>query len=190
MNLTATHIVPLLAGTVLAACGGGNPPSVENPPTTSGQKLSFIYFQKCINPVFLAPLKIDQGGVISTNTCASGGCHDTTTGTGCALRLVQSDDEVDVSQAAELIRATDMYKNFYSAQGAAVIGAATQSRLLNKPLLQGVLHGGGLIFETAADPNAKLISYWINHPSPEGQDEFSSAGNGLFDPATGACKTE
>ena len=37
-----------------------------------------------------------------------------------------------------------MYKNFYSAQGAVVLGSPTQSRLLTKPLVQGVLHGGGL----------------------------------------------
>ena len=64
-----------LAAAALAACGGGgtnplgNPPLVDNPAGTTGQKLSFIYFQKCINPIFLAQLQINQGGVISTNTC-------------------------------------------------------------------------------------------------------------------------
>jgi hypothetical protein len=48
-----------LLGT-LAACGGssnplGNPPVVTNSESTLGnQHLSFAYFQKCINPIFLA----------------------------------------------------------------------------------------------------------------------------------------
>ncbi len=56
---------------LLTGCGGegnplDNPPTVQNPTTTSGQKLSFIYFQKCVQPVFLKQLQINQNGVIST----------------------------------------------------------------------------------------------------------------------------
>jgi hypothetical protein len=86
-----------------------------------------------------------------------------------------------------------MYKNFYSAQGEVVFGSTTQSRILAKPLLLNVLHGGGLIFASAADPNAKLIAYWISHPVPKGQDEFSSSSYSMFtpaDPATGTCNTQ
>ena len=186
----------------LAACGGGgsnpfgNPPEVSNPVGVAGQKLSFAYFQKCINPIFLAQLQINIGGTVSTNTCAGSGCHDNTTGTGGALRVVANAQPLDVTDPAntpDTIRATDMYKNFYSAQGSVVIGSTTQSRLITKPLVLNVLHGGGLIFENQQDPNAVLIQYWITHPSPNGQDEFSTATYSMFsngDPATGTCKTQ
>lgn len=196
-GVTAAAIVTALAG-----CGGGgsnpldNPPVVQNPPVVSGQKLSFVYFQKCINPIFLAELQINQNGAVSTNTCAGSGCHASASGTGGSFRVEPDAQEVDLADAAntpERVRESDMYKNFYSAQGATVIGAPTDSRLLTKPLLLSVLHGGGLIFEDQDDPNAKLIAYWISHPMPEGHDEFSSAGNNLFtpaDPDAGTCNTE
>jgi hypothetical protein len=56
-----------------------------------------------------------------------------------------------------------------------------------------VLHGGGVIFASQDDPNAKLISYWISRPMPQGQDEFSTAANSMFTPAdaaTGACNSQ
>jgi hypothetical protein len=180
----------------LAACGGGgsnpigNPPEVSNPVGVTGQKLSFAYFQKCINPIFVARLQINIGGAISTNTCAGSGCHDNTTGTGGALRVVANAQPVDLAGSADTIRASDMYKNFYSAQGSVVIGSTTQSRLIAKPLVLNVLHGGGLIFENQQDPNAVLIQYWITHPAP---NEFSTATYSMFsngDPNTGTCKTQ
>ncbi len=187
------RLAAITAAALLASCGGGNPlsnpDSISNPGQTSGQKLSFIYFQKCINPIYLLQLQVNQNGVITTNTCASGGCHDTNTGTGGALRLVQTAAEVNLADPAntpDAVRATDMYKNFYSSQGATVIGAPAESRLLAKPLLT-VLHGGGQIFFDLNDVNAKRIAYWISRPMPQGQDEFSIAGNSMLDPATGAC---
>ena len=186
---------------LFTACGGGdgnplgNPPSIQNPPATGGQKLSFAYFQKCINPVFLASLQINQGGVVSTNTCASSGCHDNSTGTGGALRLVQSAQAVNLADPAntpDAVRSSDMYKNFYSSQGSTVIGAPIQSRLLTKPLTLNVLHGGGVVFANQSDANARLIAYWIGRPMPQGQDEFSSAANTMFtpaDPTSGVCNT-
>lgn len=185
----------------LAACGGdgsnpiGNPPEVSNPVGVTGQKLSFAYFQKCINPIFVARLQINIGGAISTNTCAGSGCHDNTTGTGGALRVVANAQPVDLSDPAntpDVIRTTDMYKNFYSAQGSVVIGAVTQSRLLTKPLVLNVLHGGGLIFEDLNDPNARLMQYWMTHPAPNGQDEFSTATYSMFTPAdlSGTCNVQ
>ena len=198
---SARGLWPCLLAIALAGCGGGgdnpldNPADIDNPLEVSGQKLSFAYFQRCINPILLAPLQVNRNGAISTNTCAGSGCHDNTTGTGGALRVVASAEPVDLTNPAntpEVIRASDIYKNFYSAQGSVVIGSATQSRLLAKPLLLNVLHGGGLIFESEQDPNAKLIEYWITHPAPQGRDEFSSASDGLFtppDPVTGKCNT-
>ena len=198
----AAALVAAFALVALAGCGGGsgnpldNPPPVTNPPGTSGQKLSFAYFQKCINPIFLAQLQIQIGGVTSTNTCAGSGCHDNTSGTGGAFRVVGTAAALDVTDPAntpDVIRASDIYKNFYSAQGAVVIGAPTQSRLLAKPLVLGVLHGGGLIFLSEDDPNAKLIKYWISRPAPQGQDEFSTATYSMFtpaDPKTGTCNTQ
>jgi len=188
---------------LLASCGGGstsnpfgNPTTVSNQDVVSGQRLSFGYFQKCINPIFDAQLSIQLNGATSTNTCAGSGCHDTTTGTGGAFRVVPGAQPLDLSDPAvtvDVIRASDMYKNFYSAQGEVVIGSVPQSRLLAKPLLQGVLHGGGLVFPNGADPNATLIKYWISHPAPLGQDEFSAATNAMFtppDPKTGTCNTQ
>jgi hypothetical protein len=199
--LATLTLAALAAG--VAACGGsgsnplGNPPTVENPANASGENLSFVYFQKCINPIFLAQLQIRQGGSVSTNTCASSGCHDNATGTGGALRIVPTAAEVNVDDPAmtpEAIRATDMYKNYYSSRGSVLVGAPLQSRLLVKPLVHEVLHGGGLIFESPEDPNAKRIAYWITHPVAQGQNEFGSAASSAMftppDPATGACNTQ
>ena len=65
----------LLGAGLLGACGGGsnpfdNPPDVANPTQVGGQKLSFAYFQKCIDPILLAKLTITHDGTTSTNTCA------------------------------------------------------------------------------------------------------------------------
>jgi hypothetical protein len=184
-----------------AGCGGGssnpldNPPAVGNASAVSGQRLSFAYFQRCIDPILNAQLVISNNGATSTNTCAGSGCHDSRTGTGGAFRVVPGAPAIDLADPAntpDVIRASDIYKNFYSAQGEVVIGSNAQSRLLIKPLLMGVLHGGGRVFADESDPNAKRIAYWIGHPMPLGQDEFSTAGNALFtppDPKTGACNT-
>ncbi len=86
-----------------------------------------------------------------------------------------------------------MYRNFYSAQGSSVVGSPASSKMLSKPLVQGVLHGGGQIFANADTPEAKLIAYWISKAMPQGQDEFSTASASMFtpaDPATGTCNTQ
>lgn len=190
-----------LGAALLVACGGGgdplgNPPTISNPAGSGGDKLAFAYFQKCIEPIFLEPLPIVQNGVSSTNTCSGSGCHDSNTGTGGALRIIVAAQPVDLSDAAntpDVIRLTDMYKNFYSAQGVTIPGSPIQSRLFDKPLLLNVLHGGGQIFTSQDDPHIKLISYWISHPAPTGQDEFSTATYNMFtpaDPVTGTCNTQ
>jgi len=192
-------LIAAIAATTLAGCGGSssnpfdNPAPIANQPgSTTGQKLSFVYFQKCINPIFLKDLPAQGGG---TNTCAGSGCH-ALTGSGGALRLVPTATAVDLTNAAntpDVVRTSDMYKNYYSSQGEVVVGSTTQSRLLTKPQLQGVLHGGGLIFTDPNDPNLKLMEYWITHPAPQGQDEFSTAAANMFtpaDPATGTCNTQ
>jgi hypothetical protein len=195
------HHIIVLAAAALAGCGGSDsnpfdiPPQVSNPAQSAGQKLSFAYFQRCIYPILQAQLQININGAVSINSCAASGCHDNANGTGGALRVFPANvvDLADPANTAEAIRASDMYKNFYSAQGETVIGSPAASRLLNKPLVRGVLHGGGLIFASEQDPNAKRISYWIGRPAPQGQDEFSSAGNGMFtppDPMTGSCNSE
>jgi hypothetical protein len=195
----APRMAAALTATV-AACGGGgsevlgNPPTIANGALLTGQTLSFAYFQRCINPVLLAQLPALSGS--GTNTCAGSGCHDSNTGTGGALRLFPVAGVLDVTDAAntaDVIRASDMYKNFYSAQAATVIGSSAQSRLLSKPLLRNVLHGGGQIFASATDAPAVLMAYWINHPVPQGQDEFSVASYSMFtpnDPNTGTCNTQ
>ncbi len=193
--LAAQAAVAIAIG--LAACGGSdpldNPATVSNPAGAGGQSLSFAYFQRCVNPIFLKQLPSPTGS--GTNTCSSSGCHDNATGTGGAFRIIPSAQVVDVTNAANtpaVIRGTDMYKNFYSAQAEVVIAVPSQSRLLNKPLLQNVLHGGGLIFANATDSNVKYIQFWINNPAPAGQDEFSTATYGMFtpaDPINGVCNT-
>jgi hypothetical protein len=184
---------------LVAACGGGgdnplgNPPDIVNPPGGSGQALSFAYFQRCINPVLVAQIALPGGG---TNSCAASGCHDNANGTGGAFRTVATAAFVDLTNpanTADVVRLTEMYRNFYSAQGSTVIGSPTTSRLLTKPLVQGVLHGGGLIFADTNDPNVRLLQYWISRPMPQGQDEFSSAAAAMFtpaDPTTGTCNTQ
>jgi hypothetical protein len=189
-----------LAALALLACGGGspidNPADIENAEGGRGQKLSFAYFQKCIQPIYVASLPIVLNGVQSINTCASSGCHDNRDGTGGALRVVGDAAPVDLALAASdpaAVRETDMYRNYYSSLGSVLLNAPGDSRLLTKPLVRGVLHGGGLIFTGDEDPNAKLIRYWISRPAPEGQDEFSAAGDTMFtppDPATGTCNVE
>jgi predicted small lipoprotein YifL len=190
---TLAAALVLLAG----GCGGGgplgNPEDVQNPPGTAGRKLAFAYYQRCIYPLLLAELRTPSGG---NATCAGGGCHDNTTGTGGALRVVRGAATLDVTDpanTADVVRDSDMYRNYYSAQGVTIPGEALQSRLLAKPLLLNMLHGGGQIFENEDDPNAKLIQYWIEHPAPRDQDEFSTATYSMFSPAdpnTGTCKTE
>ena len=90
LKTTAITLVAAAAAVVLTGCGGGsalgNAPNIENPAQTGGRKLSFEYFQRCINPIFLALIP----GSGSTNTCAASGCHDTVAGTGGALRVVPS----------------------------------------------------------------------------------------------------
>jgi hypothetical protein len=206
-GLRAGILPAAVAGALLAGCGGGgdplsNPGNVSNPSTTGGATLAFPYFQKCIFPIFLKQLTITQNGVTSTNTCSGAGCHDSNTGTGGALRVIVaataiSDTDVAAaatdSATAATIRASDMYKNFYSAQGTTVFGSPIQSRLFDKPLVLNVLHGGGRIFASESDPNAQLIAYWISHPVPSGQDEFSTSSYSMFtpaDPATGTCNTQ
>ena len=167
----------------LASCGGGNDNPLDNPntlsnPTLSGnQRLRFAYFQNCVFPVFLKPLPIRfANGTTTINTCAASGCHDNANGTGGAFRVIPNAQPIDPSNpanTADIIRASDMYKNFYSAHGEVVFGSALTSRILAKPMVNGVLHGGGLVFESAQDADARLMQYWINNPSPSGSDEFS-----------------
>lgn len=200
MTYGATAMV-LSTLSMLTGCGGSsnpidNPPTISNPVEATGKALSFAYFQRCINPIFLAQLQTQTGPGASSNTCAGSGCHASDTGTGGALRLIPGAQALDLSDPANTaaaIRASDMYKNFYSAQGAVIIGNTAQSRLLNKPMVRGVLHGGGLIFLSEDDPNAKLIKYWISRPVPVGQDEFSTANYNMFtpaDPKVGTCNTQ
>jgi len=59
--------------------------------------LSFTYFQKCVQPVFLKQLQINQNGVISTNTCAAAGLPRQRHRTGGAFRLLGSAQPVDLA---------------------------------------------------------------------------------------------
>jgi hypothetical protein len=177
-----------MSALALSGCGGGgplgNPEDVTNPAATEGRHLSFTYFQACVHPVLSTP----QAGPAGSNTCAAGGCHDSVSGTGGALRLAGAATGVDAALPPEQIRASAMYRNFFSAQGVTVIGNPAASLLLAKPRLLNVLHGGGLVL--AADSEAaRRIAFWIGRPMPPGQDEFSSAGLALLGP-NASCRTE
>lgn len=179
------------AAAMLAACGGGNPPDVQNTPGGGGQNLSFVYYQKCVNPALVKQLALPSGG---TGSCAASGCHDNVNGTGGAFRMRESATAVDLATTStDEARLSEMYRNFFSAQGSSVVGSPSSSKMLTKPLVQGVLHGGGQIFVNANTPEAQLIAYWIGRPMPQGQDEFSDASDSMFtppDPATGTCNTQ
>jgi len=174
---------------VLAGCGGsgsnplGNPQSVTNSPAGAGQRLSFAYFQYCINPIFDAALSITQSGVTINNTCSNASCHNSSTGHGGALRIAPGAAAVALASPVATIQASDIYRNYLSAQGETIIGAPAQSLLVNKPLVRNVLHGGGLIFSSDQDAHVRLLEYWISNPMPAGQNEFSTAGYNLFTPA-------
>jgi hypothetical protein len=193
-SLGLVRTLPQVAAALaLAACGGAdNPPDVVNTPGGGGQNLSFVYFQRCVNPVLVAQLALPAGG---TGSCAASGCHDNANGTGGAFRMQASATLVDVAAVGpDAARLTEMYRNFFSAQGSSVIGAPGSSKMLTKPLVQGVLHGGGQIFVDATTPEARLLAYWISRPMPQGQDEFSNAAAASMftpaDPATGSCNTQ
>jgi len=195
---------------VFVACGGGafdNAPNVQNPQgNANGQALSFAYFQRCVQPVLRKDLPVRIGNQTVINSCAASGCHDNANGTGGALRLTAGAPDVPIALAsppngtvangglaAAQIRQSEMYRNFYSAQGEAIIGAPLSSRLMLKPLVRTVLHGGGLVFDSDDNPDAKVIRYWISRPMPAGQDEFSDAAQALFaggDVVNGACLTD
>jgi hypothetical protein len=190
-SMTKMMLASAVAAAMLTACGGGNPPDVVNTPGGGGQNLSFVYFQKCVNPALIAQLSLPSGG---TGSCAASGCHDNVNGTGGAFRMRESATVVDLATTStDAARLSEMYRNFYSAQGSSVIGSPSSSKMLNKPLVQGVLHGGGQIFANADTPEAKVIALWIRRPMPLGQDEFSNAAASMFtpaDPATGTCNTQ
>jgi hypothetical protein len=167
-----TALIALAAG-----CGGGtplgNPPDIQNQGGgTGGRSLSFAYFQRCINPIFLAPLPII--GTSTTNTCAGAGCHDDANGAGGAFRIRPAAAAVSLLSTDDVIRASDMYKNYYSAQGEVTFNSVSLSRLITKPLVRGVLHGGGQIFASDLDPNIQKLLYWMTNPIPVGQDELTT----------------
>jgi hypothetical protein len=162
-----------------AGCGGGTP--LGNPPDignggggTGGRSLSFAYFQRCINPIFLASLPIIGSNPPVTNTCAGAGCHDDANGAGGAFRVRPSAAPVSLLSTADVIRASDMYKNYYSAQGEVTFNSVLLSRLITKPLVRGVLHGGGQIFLNDLDPNVEKLLYWMSNPIPAGQNELTT----------------
>jgi len=176
----------------LCACGGAgggnplnNPPLVGNSAGAAGQRLSFTFFQYCVNPIFDTPHSITLNGVPTENTCSSAGCHASATGRGGAFRVIAGLQPLDLSTSTTAqIRTSEIYQNFLSAQGETVVGNYAQSLLVNKPLVRNLLHGGGQTFIDDTDPNIRTIEYWIANPMPAGQDEFSPAGNNLFVNAT------
>ncbi|MET0335479.1 MAG: hypothetical protein ABW190_14500, partial [Rhizobacter sp.] len=154
-----------------------NPPDIRNGTSTTASSLSFAYFQRCINPIFLASLPILGSNPPVSNTCAGAGCHDDANGTGGAFRVRPAAAPIPVPNLSDppaTIQATDMYKNYISAQGEVTFNSIPLSRLITKPLVRGVLHGGGQIFATDTDPNVQKLLYWMTNPVPVGQSEFTT----------------
>jgi hypothetical protein len=174
---------------LLAACGGSNP--LDNPPDISngggveGDKLSFAYFQKCVDPIVTT-------NVDPNKNCSNANCH-APGGSGGAFRAITAATPISLVPPidATAARATDMYKNYRSAAGQTLIDAPGDSRLLNKPLLNGTLHSGGQIFANDQVTEARTIRFWISNPIPPGQDEFSAANYSILfsngNPVTGTC---
>jgi hypothetical protein len=192
------HSLLGLAVLLLAGCGGGNPADnpdtlVNGASTTTNQRLSFAYFQYCVEPILNAQLPILLNGTTTNNTCAGSGCHAAATGTGGAFRIVPNAPDTPLDGTDDEVRASDMYKNFYSAQSEVVVGSPAQSRLLLKPQLLNVLHGGGLIF-ASVDKNVETIEYWISHPEPKGTTEFNNLTYSAYFtsgvPPAGVCITQ
>jgi hypothetical protein len=180
----------VVGGTALVGCA-----PVENPPGGSGHTLCFAYYQQCVNRIFDESLPIDydnNGTIDAMNTCSGAGCHDNTSGTGGAFRVIPHaasvSSPVTDPDAVKGPPAVDIYRNFYSAQGASDMGSPAESRLLTKPLLEA-LHGGGRIFFSRQDSNAQQLLFWIEHPAPDGKDEFCDECNDLFvGGAGGTCR--
>lgn len=186
-RLAAVAVVCSLAS--LAGCGGGGNPldnadTIDNPSSTGGRRLSFLYFQYCVNPIFdlLLPVRDPvTHQITSNNTCSSSGCHAAGVSTGGALTLEAGALPLAYPTTGPLAQADidalragrSIYRNFVSAQAVVVIGSPAQSLLINKPRVNNVLHGGGVIFETDSDPHVQTIRFWLQRPMPEGQDEFS-----------------
>ena len=187
----------------LASCGGGgsnpldNPSTLQNPTVTGNQRLAFAYFQNCVFPMFLKQLPITlPNGTTAINTCAASGCHDNTNGTGGAFRVIGNAQPIDLTNPAntpDVIRASDMYKNFYSAQGEVVFGSPLTSRILAKPMLQRCAAWRRVDLRQRAGCQRAADPVLDQQPGPSGQDEFSSATYGMFTsnvPSTSNCKTQ
>ncbi len=199
-----------LAAVLVVACGGGghtdnsnpadNPADILNPNQQGlGRRLSFAYYQRCVHPILLAQLRTPSPtatGQSTTSSCASAGCHADATGTGGALRLDANAASLNLSLGAvdaAAARSSSMWRNFQSAQGVTTLGNPSTSRLLNKPLLNGTLHGGGRILVPGTHAyEMRIISNWIRNPMPEGEDEFSPSAAVLFVPpdvTRGQCES-
>lgn len=180
-----------LVGAVLVACGGGS--AIDNPPDISNgagdgsdQKLSFVYFQRCVNPIFIKVIPITVGGVTSNNTCAGAGCH-ADSGTGGTFGIDPAATAVNLALPVDTIKQTAMYRNFLSSRSKVVFASPLQSLLLAKPLTLKMLHGGGRIFASETDQDVRTIEFWIANPVPQGLDEFAPSFSNGGDPATATC---
>src|SRR5205085_51859 len=113
-------------------------------------------------PIFNARLPINGGA--STVTCAASGCHDDANGTGGAFRVVPGAAAVDLTDLAntpDVVKALDIYKNFYSAQAMVVFGSPTQSRL---PIVAAWLLLATLLSPPARAADAPLERLQVTDP--------------------------
>ena len=168
----AAWVAPLLA---VAACG-----QVGVEQGATGGTLCFDYYQRCVDPVFNAVL-VNEGNVF---TCAASGCHQNPGSAGGAFKIFPG--QVPLASIADpaQVHQAPIYANFLSAKGAAYLGAPRESFLIRKPLVEGVLHGGGRVFANDMAPGARQFLYWITNRA---SDELSPQCAQLFDPGL-QCK--
>ena len=186
----------------LGACGGGIEPASATPrgrepaATPGSQQLSFAYFQKCVYPIFLAQLQIQGQRELDQ--------HLRRLGLPRQRHRHRRRLSLDRQRAAARPRPTRPTRPTSSARATCTRTStrrrarwcsARRRRAACSPSrwCSTCCTAAAGLRQRPSDPNAKLITYWITHPVPLGQDEFSSAANSMFtpaDPNTGTCNTQ
>ena len=147
-----------------------NPPTVSNP--TAHRQTSSCpspTSRSCINPIFLAQLPI-HSATARLDQHLRRRRVATTTPTAPAARFVSCptrsrSTSPNPANTPDVIRASDMYKNFYSAQGDGGDRLAdAEPRCSPSRWCNGVLHGGGLVFETAQRSRTRKLIAVLDQP--------------------------
>ncbi|MGI9303872.1 MAG: hypothetical protein ACR2RB_14415 [Gammaproteobacteria bacterium] len=147
---------------VLMTLAGCDPVTVGEAPRT-GQTQCLADYRTCVDPIFHSVLLGATGQV----TCSAGGCHDNSSGSGGAFKIIPNPG-TDADLAA----------NFNTARAFSNLGRPADSKLLLEPLagtsdISGT-HTGGDIFPGTGDVCYQAIIDWISLRV----DDQNSAGCG------------